>query len=111
MIELIARSFRSMGEPYRLRLLQVLESGEKTVGELVKAVDGNQPNVSKHLQILYSAGIVTRHRQGNSIHYAIGDPMVLKLCRMVCKDTADRSREEHEDLNNQLVRPAKARRR
>ena len=55
MLDLVARRFRTLGEPYRLRILQELEVGEKSVGELVAALDGNQPNVSKHLQILSDA--------------------------------------------------------
>lgn len=99
MIELVARRFRMLGEPYRLRLLQVLESGDRTVGELVKALDGNQPNVSKHLQMLHDAGLVSRRREGTSIYYGIADPMVFKLCQLVCRSTAEKAREEFDELN------------
>lgn len=99
MIELVARRFRMLGEPYRLRLLQVLESGDRTVGELVKALDGNQPNVSKHLQMLHDAGLVSRRREGTSIYYGIADPMVFKLCQLVCRSTAEKAREELDELN------------
>lgn len=103
MTEIVARRFRALGEPYRLRLLQVLETGEKTVGELVAALGGNQPNTSKHLQILYSAGVLSRRREGTSIRYAISDPVVLKLCELVCKGAASRSRAEFEELNAKAV--------
>ena len=96
---LIARRFRMLGEPFRLRLLQVLESGERTVGELVMALDGNQPNVSKHLQMLHDAGIVSRRRQGNSIYYGIADPVIFKLCDLVCRSAAEKAREDFEDLH------------
>lgn len=85
MLELIARRFRMLGEMQRLRILQVLESGEHTVGDVVKKLDGNQPNISKHLQALYDAGMVSRKRDGNSICYAISDPVVFKLCDLVCR--------------------------
>ena len=42
MLDLVARRFRTLGEPYRLRILQE-GAGEKSVGELVAALDGNQP--------------------------------------------------------------------
>jgi DNA-binding transcriptional ArsR family regulator len=90
MMELIARRFRTLGEPYRLRLIQQLEKGERSVGELVQALDGNQSNVSKHLQVLYDAGLVSRRRDGTSVLYAIGDPMVLKLCELVCKSEVEK---------------------
>ncbi len=99
MIALIARRFRMLGEPFRLRLLQVLEPGERTVGDLVIALDGNQPNVSKHLQMLHDAGIVSRRREGNSVYYGIADPMIFKLCDLVCRSAAEKAREDFDDLN------------
>ena len=68
------------------------------MGELVAALDGNQPNVSKHLQILSEAGLISRRREGTSIFYAISDPMVLKLCALVCSSEAEKSRREFEEL-------------
>lgn len=99
MFELIARRFRTLGEPFRLRLLQTLEDGEKTVGEVVAELDGTQSNVSKHLQILHDAGLVSRRREGTSIFYGISDPMVFRLCDLVCRSAADKSREVFEEWN------------
>lgn len=98
MLDLVARRFRTLGEPYRLRILQELEVGERSVGELVAALDGNQPNVSKHLQILSDAGLIERRREGTSIFYAISDPMVFRLCALVCSSEAKKSRREFEEL-------------
>ncbi len=98
MLDLVARRFRTLGEPYRLRILQELEAGEKSVGELVAALEGNQPNISKHLQMLFDAGLVVRRREGTSIFYGIGDPMVFKLCALVCSNEAEKSRRDYEEL-------------
>ena len=98
MLDLVARRFHTLGEPYRLRILQVLETGEKSVGELVAELDGNQPNVSKHLQLLFDAGLIGRRREGTSIFYAISDPMVFKLCALVCTSEAEKSRRKFEEL-------------
>ena len=90
MVELVARRFRMLGEPQRLRILQTLEAGERTVGDIVEAVAANQSNISKHLQSLYDAGIVSRRREGNSIYYSIADPVIFRLCELVCQSaTAD----------------------
>lgn len=104
MLELIARRFRTLGEPFRLRLLQALEAQERTVGELVDALEGNQPNVSKHLQILYDVGIVTRRREGTSIFYSISDPVVFKLCDLVCRSATEQSRTHLDEIDAELVR-------
>ncbi len=107
MMDLVARRFRTLGEPYRLRLLQQLEEGEKTVGELVANLEGNQPNVSKHLQILHDAGLVERRRAGNSILYAISDPMVFELCALVCRSETQKSRRDLLDLQASGTKRAK----
>lgn len=98
MLDLIARRFRILGEPYRLRILRELEQGEKTGGELVFALNGNQPNVSKHLQILFGGGLVSRRREGTSIVYSISDPMVLQLCALICRSETETRRREFEEL-------------
>jgi DNA-binding transcriptional ArsR family regulator len=98
MIELVARRFRMLGEPQRLRLLQVLEQGEHTVGEITESLNGNQPNISKHLHALYDAGLIGRRRKGNSIYYFVSDPVVFKLCDLVCHSAAEQAREQLESL-------------
>jgi DNA-binding transcriptional ArsR family regulator len=108
MMELVARRFRTLGEPYRLRLLQMLQAGEMSVGDLVSGLDGNQSNVSKHMQILHEAGLVARRRAGTTVLYSISDPLVFKLCDLVCQSEAAKMRHELEQLNPQ--KPAKAKR-
>ena len=88
MIELVARRFQILGEPCRLRILQALQGGAMTVSQIVDSLDENQPNISKHLQILFDAGLVSRERCRNSVLYSIADPVVFKLCELVCRSTA-----------------------
>ncbi len=91
-IEAVARRFKVLGEPQRLRMLQTLESGEKTVGHLVTLLGANQPNVSRHLQALFDAGLVARRRSGNTVTYSVSDPMVFKLCELVCDNVVEQAR-------------------
>lgn len=102
MIELVAQRFQILGEPQRLRILQALEPGERTVGEIVEIVAGNQPNISKHLQVLHVTGLVGRRRRGNSIYYSIADPVVFRLCELVCRSAADRARERLRNLDAEI---------
>ena len=82
--ELIARRFRAIGEPMRIRLLDRLREGEATVGELSVALGASQQNVSKHLAVLADAGILGRRKDRNHVHYRIVDEGVLTLCEDVC---------------------------
>lgn len=83
-LEAIAARFRVMGDPCRLRILAFLMKGERTVGEVLEEVGSSQSNVSRHLQSLYTAGLVDRRRNGNSIHYSVTDPVIFDLCKLMC---------------------------
>jgi DNA-binding transcriptional ArsR family regulator len=83
-VELIARRFRVLGEPMRIRILDRLRDGEATVQDLADALETSQQNVSKHLGVLHDAGIVNRRKAANHVHYAIADDSVLVLCEQVC---------------------------
>lgn len=82
--ELIARRFRVIGEPNRIRLLDQLRAGERSVNDLAAALGAGQQNVSKHLTVLAEAGIVARRKDGNHVYYRIADEGVLDLCEQVC---------------------------
>jgi DNA-binding transcriptional ArsR family regulator len=82
--ELVARRFRVLGEPMRIRLLDRLRDGEATVGELSDALTASQQNVSKHLAVLADAGMLGRRKDGNRVYYSIVDEGVFALCEQVC---------------------------
>jgi len=89
-VDLVAARFRTLGVPLRIRILQELQSGEKNVSQIVKAVRSTQPNVSKHLRILQDAGIVGRRQEGNQVYCFIADPTVFDLCDAVCSSLGER---------------------
>jgi DNA-binding transcriptional ArsR family regulator len=84
LVELIARRFRVIGEPMRIRLLDRLRAGEASVNELAEALGASQQNVSKHLGVLADAGILGRRKDGNHVYYRIVDEGVFGLCEQVC---------------------------
>lgn len=83
-LALIARRFAILSEPMRLRILQQLMSKPMPVNGLVEATGGTQTNVSRHLQTLAHAGMVTRRKEGLQAFYSIADPTIIPLCEMVC---------------------------
>lgn len=83
-VELVARRFRLLGEPMRIRILDRLRGADATVQELADTLGASQQNVSKHLNILHDAGIVARRKEGTSAVYAIADESVYALCESVC---------------------------
>ncbi|WP_218080666.1 ArsR/SmtB family transcription factor [Anthocerotibacter panamensis] len=79
----IAAYFRVLAEPMRLKILQVLMEGEQSVGEVIAETGGNQANISKHLHILWQAGILQRRTVGTSVRYMVVDPVVFEICQVV----------------------------
>ncbi|HEY3378093.1 MAG TPA: metalloregulator ArsR/SmtB family transcription factor [Armatimonadota bacterium] len=98
-LELIAHRFKLLSEPMRLRLLQTLMQGERSVNELVSATNTTQANVSKHLGILADGGLVARRKVGVSTIYRIADPSLFTLCDLVCRSLQERNAEEMQQLN------------
>ncbi|MBJ7597964.1 metalloregulator ArsR/SmtB family transcription factor [Candidatus Nephthysia bennettiae] len=69
--KVLARFFRVLGNPTRLVLIQELESGEQTVGQLVAAVGQPQPRVSTHLACLRHCGFAVAERRGKEVVYRL----------------------------------------
>ena len=84
LVELIARRFRVLGEPMRIKLLDRLRQGEATVNELSEGLAASQQNVSKHLSVLADAGVLGRRKEGTHVYYRIVDESVFALCEEVC---------------------------
>lgn len=89
-LELVAARFKVMAEPLRLRILQELEGGEMSVGDITEAVESTQPNVSKHLKMLQEAGLLGRRQEGNTVYYSVADASVFEICDVVCSSIRER---------------------
>ena len=76
-----ALRFRALGDETRLRILEHLVAGERSVSDLIVLVDVGQSLMSHHLRILREAGLVVDRREGRWIHYTIAEP-ALAACRL-----------------------------
>jgi len=82
--ELIARRFRALGDPLRVRILDLLRDRELSVTTLAEQLRAGQQNVSKHLAVLVDSGMLARRKDGNHVYYRIADEGVFALCEQVC---------------------------
>jgi DNA-binding transcriptional ArsR family regulator len=82
--ELIARRFRALGDPLRVRILDLLREQELSVTALAEQLGAGQQNVSKHLAVLTDSGMLARRKDGNHVYYRIVDEGVFALCEQVC---------------------------
>jgi ArsR family transcriptional regulator len=103
-LQLVARRFAVLGEPMRLRLLQDLTEGERSVNELAARCGGTQANVSRHLQTLAGEGIIKRRREGTQVFYSVADPTVFDMCSVVCGGIREKIRREGDAMSREQDR-------
>jgi DNA-binding transcriptional ArsR family regulator len=84
LLAVIAERFKTLGEPARLQLLQLLRARARTVTELVELTGMRQANVSKHLQLLHAHGYVARRKVGLHAWYSLADESVFRICDLMC---------------------------
>jgi DNA-binding transcriptional ArsR family regulator len=74
---------RALADPKRLCVLESLAGGELSVSELSTTVGCQVPNMSQHLAVLRSAGLVQSRREGSTIYYRLADVRVLEAYRLI----------------------------
>jgi ArsR family transcriptional regulator len=79
----LAGQFKLLGEPMRLRILQSVCHEPRTVSDIVSVTGSTQANVSKHLALLATGGILERKKDGQCVYYGVKDRLVLQLCELV----------------------------
>jgi DNA-binding transcriptional ArsR family regulator len=74
---------RALADPKRLCVLEQLASGERSVSDLSRDVGCQVPNMSQHLSVLRSAGLVASRRDGSTVLYRLVDDRVLDAYRLL----------------------------
>jgi DNA-binding transcriptional ArsR family regulator len=90
--DLLAKYFRVLGDPTRLRILALVSDQERSVGELARLLDEAQTKVSNHLACLRWCGFVATRREHRTIHYRLADERVaavVELGRALLHDNAE----------------------
>jgi len=74
-----AAFFKALAHPIRIRILELLVKGEKSVQELQDALGVEQPVVSQQLAVLRASNIVAGRKEGASVRYSVRDPLIAEL--------------------------------
>ncbi len=77
--EVKSELFKALAHPARIRALEVLGQGERSVGELQPLVDIESSHLSQQLGVLRRAGLVTNRKEGSTVLYKLRDPLVSEL--------------------------------
>ena len=86
--ELAAELFTLLGTPMRLRILNALCDGERSVSQMLEKIDTTQPNLSQHLAVMYRSGVLAKRKEGTQVIYRVQSEKALTLCRSVCSQIA-----------------------
>jgi len=79
LIDFKAELFKTMGHPTRLRILELLRTGEKAVGELQQSLDIDASSVSQQLSVMRTRQLLVARKQGTSVFYTVRDPLVFQI--------------------------------
>jgi DNA-binding transcriptional ArsR family regulator len=82
---LIARRARALSDPTRVRILEVLARAPQQVGRIAAALASQPSTVSRHLQVLFVAGLVDRRRDASAVIYSIATDDLLVWCRALAR--------------------------
>ena len=69
LLEQVSGYFAVLSEPTRLKIIRALCDGEKSVNDIVEQVESTQSNVSRHLNLMYRAGVLGRRKEGTLVMY------------------------------------------
>src|SRR5512136_1982885 len=78
--EMQAEICKTLTNPKRIEILNVLKTEEKTVTELVQSLGASKANVSQHLAVMRHKGILATRREGVNICYRVANPKVIEAC-------------------------------
>ena len=80
MFQMHAEVCKSMANPTRLKIMNLLREGEKGVEELLERLKLPKANLSQHLSVLRQRKIVSTRREGLNIYYKVANPKMIKAC-------------------------------
>jgi ArsR family transcriptional regulator len=83
LFEMQAEICKTLTNPKRIEILNVLKNDEKTVTELVNALGASKANVSQHLAVMRHKGILNTRREGVNIFYRVANPKVIEACTLM----------------------------
>lgn len=78
----LADVLKSLAQPTRLKIIDFLRDGERCVCEIFPAIGEEQSNTSRHLNLMVSAGVLSRRKEGVKIFYAVKYPEILEIVEL-----------------------------
>jgi ArsR family transcriptional regulator len=103
MFQMHAEICKSMANPTRLKIMNLLREGEKSVEELKEYLKLPKANLSQHLSVLRQRRIVSTRRAGLNIYYRITNPKMIKACDILREVLVEQIYEDEKLVRTQLM--------
>jgi DNA-binding transcriptional ArsR family regulator len=84
-LELKAEILKTLAQPTRLRILELLRNGEKCICEIVPALNGEQSNISRHISLMQKSHLVTTRKDGVKVMVKVTDPEIFDILDRVSR--------------------------
>ena len=78
-----AEIFQALAHPTRIAIIELLEGGELSAGELIEKLGMEQANISQHLGVLRAKHLVVNRKVGNQVFYSVRDPIIIKVLALM----------------------------
>jgi len=78
-LELKAEVLKTLAQPTRLKILELLRNGEKCICEIVPAINGEQSNISRHISLMQKTHLVTTRKDGVKVMVKVRDPKIFEI--------------------------------
>lgn len=102
LFERVSGYFALLAEPTRLKILNSLCDGERSVSDIVERTGASQTSVSRNLNMMFGRGVLARRRDGAMTFYSVADENMINLCRAACVQVASSS--EEQAINGKTLR-------
>lgn len=93
---------KTISNPNRQAILDIIRDGEMSVTELVHRTGISQANLSQHLAILRSKGVVSTRREGNNIYYSVSNPKILKAYDLISEVLEEMLLSKHKTVSDAI---------
>lgn len=94
--KLRAEVCKILGSPSRIKILEALSDGEKPVSELSEILGLRQANVSQHLALMRSKGVLKTRKEGTRIFYRVSNPKIIQACNLMKQVLLEQIKENEE---------------
>jgi len=93
-LEMKAEILKTLAQPTRLKILELLRNGERCICEIVPAINGEQSNISRHISLMQKSHLVTTRKDGVRVMVKVKDPGIFTILDRVNRILKNRIKEQ-----------------